>query len=198
MKVVSIGVFPILIMAMFLIPVHGSLAQAEEIPPAALAKAKSTAEGLMKDLIGLLFSTLDAEGPSGAVRICAEVAQDRTARHAREGIYVRRVSQNVRNPANRPDAIEFQELEQLEALHQQKKLPAELVEVRTNSDGTRLLHYLRPIVIMERCLACHGPRDQIQPAVRELLAQRYPGDRAVDYRVGDFRGAVSVRIPLDK
>ena len=59
----------------------------------------------MKDLIGLLFSTLDAEGPSGAVRICAEVAQDRTASHARDGIYVRRVSQKVRNQANRPDAL---------------------------------------------------------------------------------------------
>jgi len=198
MKAVSAWIFPVLIVAMFLIPFHGSLAQAEEIPSGALAKAKSTAEGLMKDLIGLLFSTLDAEGPSGAVRICAEVAQDRTARHARDGIYVRRVSQKVRNQANRPDAIELQKLEQLEALHQQRKLPTELVEVQANSDGTRQLHYLRPIVILERCLACHGPRDKMQPEVRELLSRRYPDDRAVDYRVGDFRGAVSVRVPLEK
>jgi len=167
MKAVSAWIFPVLIVAMFLIPFHGSLAQAEEIP-------------------------------SGAVRICAEVAQDRTARHARDGIYVRRVSQRVRNQANRPDAIELQKLEQLEALHQQRKLPTELVEVQANSDGTRQLHYLRPIVILERCLACHGPRDKMQPEVRELLSRRYPDDRAVDYRVGDFRGAVSVRVPLEK
>lgn len=198
MKVVSARISLVLILAMFLIPVYGSFARAEEIPPAAFAKAKSTADGLMKDLIGLLFSTLDAEGPLGAVRICAEVAQERTARHAHEGIYVRRVSQKVRNQANRPDALELQKLEQLEALHQQKELPTELVEVRANPDGARQLHYLRPIVVMERCLACHGPRDQIQPAVRELLARRYPGDRAVDYRMGDFRGAVSVRVPLGK
>jgi hypothetical protein len=198
MKAVSAWIFPVLIVAMFLIPFHGSLAQAEEIPSAALAKAKSTAEGLMKDLIGLLFSTLDAEGPSGAVRICAEVAQDRTARHAREGIYVRRVSQKVRNPANRPDAIELSKLEQLEAMHQQKKLPMELAEVRAGSDGTRQLHYLRPIVLMERCLVCHGPRDKMEPEVRELLSRRYPDDQAVDYGVGDFRGAVSVRVPLEK
>ena len=198
MKVVSARISLVLIVAMFLIPFYGSLAQAEETPSGALAKAKSTAEGLMKDLIGLLFSTLDAEGPSGAVRICAEVAQDRTARHARDGIYVRRVSQKVRNQANRPDAIELQKLEQLEALHQQKKLPTELVEVQANSDGTRQLHYLRPIVILERCLACHGPRDKMQPEVRELLSRRYPDDRAFDYRVGDFRGAVSVRVPLEK
>ena len=177
---------------------HPVLCEADEVPPAALAKARGTADNLMKNLIGLLFSTLDAEGPSGAVRICAEVAQDRTAGHAREGIYVRRVSQKVRNHANRPDAIEWQKLEQLAGLHRQKKLPAELVEVRTNPDGTRQLHYLRPIVIMERCVACHGSRDQIEPAVREILAQRYPDDRAIDYGVGDFRGAVSVRVPLEK
>jgi hypothetical protein len=178
--------------------VHPVLCEADEVPPAALAKAKSTADNLMKDLIGLLFSTLDAEGPSGAVRICADVAQDRSARHAREGIYVRRISQKIRNHANQPDAIELQKLEQLAALHQQKKLPAELVEVRANPDGIRQLHYLRPIVIMERCVICHGARDQIQPAVREILARRYPGDRAIDYGVGDFRGAISVRVTLEK
>ncbi len=198
MRSVFPWILPVMIVTLFGIILPDSSAQAEEIPPAALAKAKSTADGLMKDLIGLLFSTLDAEGPAGAVRICADVAQDRTAGHARDGVYVRRVSRKVRNQANRPDELEVQKLEQLEALHQEKKLPPELVEVRANLDGTRRLHYLRPIVVMERCLACHGPRDQIQPAVRELLARQYPDDRAVDYRVGDFRGAVSVRVPLDR
>ena len=198
MRRVFLWVLPVIIVTLFGILLPDSSARAEEIPSAALGKAKSTADGLMKDLIGLLFSTLDAEGPAGAVRICADVAQERTAGHARDGIYVRRVSQKVRNQANRPDAFELQKLEQLEALHQQKKLPTELAEVRTNPDGTRRLHYLRPIVVMEKCLACHGSRDQIQPAVRELLARRYPDDRAVDYRAGDFRGAVSVRVFLDK
>lgn len=198
MRIVSTWILPVMIVATIVIHIPGSPARAEEIPPPALAKARSTADGLMKDLIGLLFSTLDAEGPVGAVRICADVAQERTAGHARDGIYVRRVSQKNRNQANRPDELELQKLEQLEALHQQKKLPTELVEVRANPDGTRRLHYLRPIVVMERCLACHGPRDQIEPAVRELLARRYPNDGAVDYRPGDFRGAVSVRIPLGK
>ena len=55
MKASRRGFSSFLIVAMFLIPFHGSLAQAEEIPPGALAKAKSTAEGLMKDLIGLPF-----------------------------------------------------------------------------------------------------------------------------------------------
>ena len=93
---------------------------------------------------------------------------------------------------------ELQKLEQLETLSEQKMLPTELFEVQASPDGTRQLHYLRPIVILERCLACHGSRDKMQPEVRELLSRRYPDDRAIDYRVGDFRGAVSVRVPLEK
>jgi hypothetical protein len=196
MKIFFPGVLSFLIASWFFFPFSRLPARADEIPPAALAKAKSTADNLMKDLIGLLFSTLDAEGPSGAVRICAEVAQDRTAAHARDGIYVRRVSQKVRNRANRPDAVEIRKLEKLEGLHRQKKLPAEWVEVRAEPDGSKMLHYLRPIVVMEKCLACHGPRDQIQPAVLDLLGRRYPHDQAVGYRAGDFRGAVSVRVFL--
>jgi hypothetical protein len=198
MKIIIAFISAVMVFGFFSLPFQCSVAAAEEIPPAALAKAKSTAEGLMKDLIGLLFSTLDAEGPSGAVRICAEVAQDQTARHARDGIYVRRVSQKVRSQANRPDAIELKKLEQLVEVHEQKKLPTELVEVQASPDGTRQLHYLRPIVTMERCLACHGPRDKMEPEVRELLSRRYPDDQAIDYRIGDFRGAVSVRVPLEK
>jgi hypothetical protein len=198
MKIVAKRIFIALLAAALFLPFPDSAAGSEEIPPAALAKAKSAAEGLMKDLIGLLFSTLEAEGPAGAVRICADVAQERTANHAREGIYIRRVSQKVRNPANRPDAVELQKLEEFEALHRQKQLPAEAAEVRANPDGSRQLQYLRPIVVMEKCLACHGPREQIQPAVRELLGRRYPGDRAVGYQAGDFRGAVSVRVTLEK
>lgn len=196
MKVFFSGVLPFLVASLFFSPFSDSPARADEIPPAALAKAKSAADNLMKDLIGLLFSTLEAEGPAGAVRICAEVAQDRTAAHARGGIYIRRVSQKLRNQANRPDALEIQKLEQMEALHRQKNLPAEWVEVRAEPDGTKRLHYLRPIVVMEKCLACHGPRDQIQTVVLDLLGRRYPHDQAVGYRAGDFRGAVSVRVPL--
>ena len=41
-----------------------------------------------------------------------------------------------------------------------------------------------------------GRRDGLPPPEREELARRYPEDRATGYRVGDLRGAVSVRVPL--
>jgi hypothetical protein len=35
------------------------------------------------------------------------------------------------------------------------------------------------------------------PEVAEALAQKYPGDLAVDYEAGDFRGVVRVSVPAE-
>jgi hypothetical protein len=49
---------------------------------------------------------------------------------------------------------------------------------------------------MGPCLACHGSPKQFDVAVADLLREKYPDDRAVGYKVGDLRGAVSVRVKL--
>ena len=41
-------------------------------------------------------------------------------------------------------------------------------------------------------------RKQIDSAVQAILDERYPGDLATDYSVGDFRGVVRVSIPADR
>lgn len=160
----------------------------------AIARARGAANELGKDLQTRLFAALDSGGPSLAVTFCSDSAQAWTARHAREGVYVRRVSQRVRNPANRPDSIEALELVRLDSLHRAGALPGEVVRSRTDENGVRLAEYMRPILVQERCLACHGSREQIAPAVRALIAERYPSDSATGYRVGDLRGMISVRV----
>ena len=47
---------------------------------------------------------------------------------------------------------------------------------------------LRPMAQQEICAACHGPEDRMSPAVRNLLAERFPGDRATGFRRGEIRG----------
>jgi hypothetical protein len=39
--------------------------------------------------------------------------------------------------------------------------------------------------------------EQIPPAVKTVLRKHYPSDRATDYRVGDLRGAISIKQPLE-
>jgi hypothetical protein len=161
----------------------------------AVANARAAANALGKDLQTSLFAALDTGGPARAVAFCADSAQALTSRHAREGVYLRRVSLRVRNPANRPDAGEERLLRELDSLHRARALPGEVVRAGRAPDGARVVHYVRPILVQERCLACHGDPGRLAPGVREILTARYPSDQATGYRAGDLRGMISVRVP---
>jgi hypothetical protein len=126
------------------------------------------------------------------------VALDLARTHEREGWRVRRVSDRLRNPADAPDAWEVRQLALFEERHRAKPLDAdaEAWEV-VREDGRRALRYAKPVVIPgELCLRCHGDPATFDAALRDSLSLRYPDDRATGYRVGDLRGAISVRIPL--
>ena len=44
---------------------------------------------------------------------------------------------------------------------------------------------------------CHGNQENMMPDVKDLIAQNYPADRATGYKVGDLRGAVSIKISIE-
>ena len=59
------------------------------------------------------------------------------------------------------------------------------------------LRFMKAIGLAPQCVVCHGSPDQIPDSVRAELDAMYPHDRAVNYRPGDLRGAVSIKQPLD-
>ena len=137
-----------------------------------------------------------AGGFDGAIAVCAEVAQERTAEY-RETFKndIRRVSLRRRNPANEPDDYERAVLESFDRLPVDARPKAEHWEVVTE-DGRESLRYLKPLVTGALCLTCHGDRATMAPAVTEALAEHYPDDRGTGFDVGDVRGAITIRIPL--
>ncbi len=160
----------------------------------ALARAKLAALGLGKDLSGLLLGALDREGPAGAIAFCADSAQVRTARHAAQGVTVRRVGTRLRNPANAAaDSAEAAILARFAAAHAAGAAPVQVVEELTGPTGRELL-YARPILVAERCTACHGDPAGFDPVVRRVLADRYPEDAATGYAPGDLRGMLVARV----
>lgn len=169
-------------------------ADTARLDTATVARARTAANALGKDLQSRLLAALDSGGPSRAIAYCADSAQALTARHARAGVYLRRVSLRVRNPANRPDAAEERQLRYLDSLHRTGPLPAEVVRSRRMPNGEEVVEYARPIIVQPACLNCHGDRERLAPGVRELLAKRYPSDQATGYAVGDLRGMISVRV----
>ncbi len=176
----------------------GEVALAVTTPTDSLAldAARGAAKALGQDLMGALQGALKGGGPAEAIYFCADSAQVRTARFQEEGLTVRRVSARLRNPANAPDSLESAALDLLARRHAAKDLPAELAEVRVGADGTRTLHYMKPILVAQTCLACHGPADDLGPDVREMILLRYPKDAATGFHAGDLRGAISVRVSM--
>jgi len=157
--------------------------------------AADAAAALMKSLFEKLSAALAEGAPAHALRVCGDAADEIAQRvRAESGIRVGRTSLRVRNPQNRPDAWERAWLDQV-ALRDKPPTEPES-EVVTAADGSRELRFVRPIFVAELCTKCHGPRDALDTDVRRALAERYPDDEAVDYAPGDFRGIVSVRVPL--
>jgi hypothetical protein len=160
----------------------------------ALVRAKLAADDLGRDLMGLLLGALEREGPAGAIAFCADSAQVRTARHAAQGVAVRRVGTRLRNPANAAaDSAEAAILARLAEAHAAGAAPAEVVEELDGPGGREVL-YARPILVAERCTACHGDPAGFDPVVRQVLADRYPQDAATGYAPGDLRGMLVARV----
>lgn len=159
-----------------------------------LDTARQAARAMTSELLAAMMQAVNSGGPEAAVRVCREVAPEIAARHAQDGVVVRRVSTRTRNPANRPDPWEDGALTRLLEAHGAGSAE-DLVEVVATGES-RVLRLMRPITVGAVCLQCHGERSGLAPEVRAVLAEHYPEDRAVGYAPGDFRGAVSVTVGL--
>jgi len=104
---------------------------------------------------------------------------------SQSGISFNNVSDKPRNPDNRADAFE---LEAMAWFREHPKEEERLVEIR-GAAGEALYHYTSPIWIEGYCLQCHGARENAPASV----AKTY--DSAYDYRVGDLRGVMSIKLP---
>lgn len=132
-----------------------------------------------------LLKTIGEKGFPGAVSFCNTKALSLTNTYAAEGITIKRTSDKLRNPANRPDNME-QEI--LSAYLQMKRDKQELKPVfKKDAEGNR--HYFKPILLQAMCSNCHGDKTtQITPDTWEAILQKYPADAAFNYKEGDLRG----------
>ena len=164
------------------------------VDSASLAQARAAADELGADLVTMLSGELKRGGPVAAIAVCADSAQVRTARHQSSGISVRRVGTRVRNAENAPDSVESAVLQVFaDAIAVNRTMPDTAFATR-EADGQVVTHYMRAIRMQEFCLACHGPADSLSAAVKQVIATRYPNDQATGYRLGDLRGAISVKV----
>lgn len=149
-----------------------------------LERAEQARNLLAGTLMAALTEELEVGGPAGAVDICRDMAPMLSA-HAQEesGVRIGRTSHRLRNPDNRPP-----------------DWAAEIVDGRVTDLTTLVgpdgeLGVMMPIRVAAPCLACHGPREALDEAVRASISEAYPNDQAVGFAEGDLRGWFWVEVP---
>lgn len=162
---------------------------------ALLGEARKVATTLPPRLLAALQQEISKSGPEGAIPVCKDMAPKMASEIAAQtGWKIRRVSLKARNEVRAiPDTWEKAALEDFDKRATAGEPPAQLEKGEKIGDEYR---YVKALPVQPLCLSCHGPVDQLSPAVKAALAQHYPNDRATGYSAGQIRGAISVRKPL--
>ena len=183
-----------LLMAVALItPFVTTLANAGD--DAMLIEARKVAITLPPKLLAALQQEISKSGPEGAILVCKDMAPKMADEISRQtGWKIKRVSLKARNDARAiPDAWEKAALEDFDKRAAAGEPPAQLEKGEKIDNEYR---YVKALPVQPLCLSCHGPVEQLTPAVKSALTQHYPNDLATGYSVGQIRGAISVRKPL--
>ena len=101
---------------------------------------------------------------------------------------VRQISRKYRNPDNRPDPYETEQLKTFE-----KTAANESYQV-TKQQGEDVFRYIRPMVAEKSCLECHGSYESAPLFIQQRYPQNHP---SYNYQVDQVIGAVSVVRPMD-
>ncbi len=163
-----------------------------------LEEARLVAGSVPPKLLKVLLDEVNKGGPEGAIAVCRDQAP-KLAMAASEstGWKIRRVSLNNRNPKAVPDAWERAVLEDFDRRAAAGANPATLEKGDVTVEaGVKSYRYMKALPTQELCLKCHGPTDRMSDGVRARLADLYPADRATGYRIGQIRGAMTIRKPL--
>lgn len=158
-------------------------------------EARKVAAMLPPRLLVALQAEISKSGPEGAIPVCRDMVPKMAGEISRQtGWKIKRVSLKARNDARAiPDAWEKAALEDFDKRVAAGEPPAQLEKGEKAGNEYR---FVKALPVQPLCLICHGSAGQISPAVKSVLDQHYPNDRATGYSEGQIRGVISVRKPL--
>lgn len=162
---------------------------------ALLGEARKVATTLPPKLLVALQEEIKKSGAEGAIPVCKDMAPRMAGEISQQtGWKIKRVSLKARNDARgTPDAWEKAALEDFDKRAAAGETPAKLEKGEKIGNEYR---FVKALPVQGLCLGCHGPTEQISPAVKAALGQHYPNDRATGYSEGQIRGVISVRKSL--
>ncbi len=98
------------------------------------------------------------------------------------------VSERPRNPGNAADALEN---EAIEFFRKNRKSTERFVPYESK-EGEEFYHFSTPIYTEKYCIKCHGRLESAPLPVRKLYTE------AFDYKVGELRGIMSIKLPASR
>ena len=104
------------------------------------------------------------------------------------GLRFNNVSDRPRNPANGADA---HERAAMDWFREHPTASERIAEIRDEA-GRELYHFTAPIWREPYCMGCHGEREAAPATIRDTYGEAY------GYRVGDLRGLMSIKLPMDE
>ncbi|HAJ92268.1 MAG TPA: hypothetical protein DCO71_06605 [Gammaproteobacteria bacterium] len=179
---------------------HAASGSGDAEVQARVDEAKAVTSAFVKQLGGTMKAEMKAGGPTAAMKVCRDVAPGIANDISLEkGWKVTRVGTRVRNPMlGLPDVWEQGVLKEFEKRAAQgEKYDAMSYSEVVDEPAGKSLRFMKAIGVAEQCIGCHGSAEQITEPVRAQLNALYPHDRAVGYKPGDLRGAVSIKQPFN-
>ena len=160
-------------------------------------RARALVKGFGMNLKGTLMQELKKNGPVSAIHLCNRKAEEIANIFSVRGWTVGRTALKLRNAMqNAPDDFERETLLMFEKRLKEGADPKTLERVEiVNEDGRRVFRYMKAIVVKKPCLTCHG--ENIRPEVRDAIEASYPKDDATGFRLGDLRGAFTLKKTLE-
>lgn len=133
-------------------------------------------------------------GVMDALDFCSTEAYtltDKVNSHLPSGITAKRVSIKYRNPANEPQADELKVLNSFQEMQITKKVLPEYIVQKVDEHTYK---FYKPLTINNPvCLKCHGDISA-DKTLQTAIHEKYPTDKAINYKMNDLRGAVVVTI----
>lgn len=159
-------------------------------------EAEATSMKYMQQLGSIMKTEMQTGGPIAAIKVCTELSPSIAGDISRKnGWKVTRVGTRVRNPVlATPDVWEQEVLARFQAdADKGKPLQGMTYSEMVKEPNGKYFRFMQAIDIKPLCLSCHGSPSDIPEAVKTLLKESYPHDKATGYEEGDLRGAVSIK-----
>lgn len=161
-------------------------------------KARELVQAFRDKFKVALLASLKTDGVAGSVAPYQTFAAEILTTLSEESQFeMGRTSTRLRNPDNAPDPWEQAGLEKFAAEIKAGADPfkLEIFEITKSREGQNLFRYMRPIVMRDSCLGCHGT--EVKQDVKSEIAKLYSDDKALGYALNEMRGAFTLVQQLD-